>query len=569
MKISYFSSLRPYSYSQIPSDILAGLSLVALAIPQAMAYTNIAGTPVITGLYTILLPPILFALFGSSRFLVVGADSATAAIIASGLTGIVASGTGQYAAYASLLALMTGIFLLFARLINLGFLADFLSRTVLVGFLTGVGIKISIAQFHEILGLPGRNISLKYDLQNLLRDFQEISEFNFYTLALSGIVFAILILSRTLSKKLPGGLFALLIAMAASYFFHLSEKGVATIGQLPGGLPMLSLPPIELNWNVIEKLVPIAFSLVVMIIAQSAATSRAFAIRFHERVDENQNLTGLGLANLGAGFTGAFVVNGTPTETQTAVSFGSRSQITQMTASMIVMIVLLFFTGPLAYLPKAALASMVLLIGLDLIDIRGMKKIYRQSASEFWVALITTALVIFVGVIQAILVAVVLSLIDHTRRGYRPKNNLIALDERSNRYTVPVEKRIHLLPGLVVYRFNHSMYYANTYNFSEEILDQIENTTHPIYWFCLDATAIGSIDVSAAETIREVFLTLHHRGIRFVLSGVADHVRQEMERYGLIKLLGRDSFFSAVPDVESAFRSSVKITNGNGNGNGH
>lgn len=561
-KRSFFSP--PLTFSQITMDIVAGLSLVALAIPQALAYTNIAGTPVITGLYTILIPPILFALFGSSRFLTVGADSATAAIMASGLTAIAAIGSSEYAACASLLALMTGLFLLFARIINLGFLSDFLSRTVLVGFLTGVGVKIAIAQIPEMLGLPGRSLRLRYPIMNLVQDFQEISETNFFTLVLSLAVVAIILAARKFSNKIPGGLFAVIFAIAASYFFNLSAAGVSIIGEIPGGLPKLSLPPIDITWNLIEKLVPIAFSLVIMIVAQSAATSRAFATRFHDTVDENRNLTGLSLANLGAGLTGGFVVNGTPTETQMVVSAGGRSQLAQLTSAIIVMLVLLFLTDPLAYLPKAALASIVFIIGIGLMDLEGMKRIHAQSPSEFWVAMITAALVFFVGVEQAILMAIVLSLIDHTRRGYRPKNNLLSMDEKGNRHPVSIAERSQIIPGLIVYRFNHSMYYANSNHFYEEVLELVDEASPPISWFCLDATAIDEIDFSAAETLREMFQTLQQRGIRLVFSGVEEHVLKKMKRYGLIDLFGSDSFFYTIPEVEAAFAKWKTLANKDG-----
>ena len=555
-RTSSFSNIFPLTPSQIPTDIFAGLSLVALAIPQALAYTNIAGTPVIMGLYTILLPPILFALFGSSRLLTVGADSATAAIMASGLTSIFAIGSPEYAACASLLALMTGIFLLLARVINLGFLSDFLSRTVLVGFLTGVGFKIAIAQIPEILGLPGRTVSLKYPLMGLIKDFQEISQTNFYTFALSIAVFAVIFGTSKYANKIPGGLFAVIGSMAASFFFDLSSKNVSIIGKIPGGLPMLAMPTIEITWNLIEKLVPIAFSLVIMIVAQSAATSRAFATRFRDTVDENRNLTGLSLANLGAGFSGAFVVNGSPTETQVVANSGGRSQLAQITSASVVLIVLLFFTAPLAYLPKAVLASLVFLIGKDLIDLKEMKRIHALSQSEFWVAAITAALVIFVGVEQAILAAIVMSLIDHTRRGYRPKNNLVSFDTEGNRQAIPIEKRTQIIPGLIIYRFNHSMYYANSNHFSKEVLDLVDESSTPVSWFCLDGTSVDDIDFSAAATLTEIYQILKQKGIRFVFSGVENHLLHQMERYGLIELFGKDAFYSSYLEVETAFRAS-------------
>ena len=344
-KLPIFKGILPLSLSQVPIDIVAGLSLVAMAIPQALAYTSIAGTPVITGLYTILIPPLLFALFGSSRHLIVGADSATAAVMASGLISMGLSGSPEYAAYASLLGLMTGILLLIAPLFNLGFLSDFLSRTVLVGFLTGVGIQIALVQIPVLLGLPGRSDRISHPIKGLISDFQTLSETHFYTLALAIGVFAIIILLRKVSHRIPGRLIAVIASLAISAYFDLSASGVTVIGEIPSGLPKLGLPPLENSWSIIEKLVPLAFSIVVVVVAQSAATSRIYAFRSNETVNYNEDFAGLGLANLASGLSGGFVVNGSPSATQVAASAGGKTQIVQITSSAVVMIVLLFLTA--------------------------------------------------------------------------------------------------------------------------------------------------------------------------------------------------------------------------------
>jgi MFS superfamily sulfate permease-like transporter len=217
-------------------------------------------------------------------------------------------------------------------------------------------------------------------------------------------------------------------------------------------------------------------------------------------------------------------------------------------------------TGPLAYLPTAVLAAVVFMIGKDLIDVKEMRQIFMQRRSEFWVAAITAAVVFFVGVEQGIATAIVLSLLDHTRRGYKPKNELLSIDQIGNKQLVPVSSRTQFLPGLIIYRFNHSMYYANMNLFSEEVLDLISRSEPRLSWFCLDATAVDDVDFSAAAMLRETYATLIQHGIRFVLVAVASTVLAEMDRYGLTDLMGKDSFFGTVHELESAYESRNTVT---------
>ncbi|HKM50278.1 MAG TPA: SulP family inorganic anion transporter, partial [Candidatus Bathyarchaeia archaeon] len=445
-KFPLLQGILPVIRSQVPLDIIAGLTLAALAIPEVMGYARIAGTPVITGLYTLVVPLALFACLGSSRHLVVGADSATAAVLASGLIGIAAIGSPEYLAYASLLALMAAALLIVARLAKLGFLADFLSRTVLVGFLTGVGFQVAVAEIPGILGLPGRVGNLDNPIQGFVRDVLQISQTNLYTLAISIGVISIILGAGRISKKMPGPLIAVIGAIVVSSVFNLSSHGVSVLGSIPSGLPVIGLPRISLSLSLIEGLLPIAFSMFIIILTQSAATSQAYATRYNEHFDENLDLIGLGMANLGAALSGTFVVNGSPTKTQMVDSAGSRSQLAQLTTVAVVVAVLLFLTGPLTYLPTAVLAAVVFLIGKQLIDVKGMRQIFIERPAEFWVALITAGVVFFVGVEQGILIAILLSLVAHTRHGYRPKNDVLLMDAAGNRSPVPITTHAQLLP---------------------------------------------------------------------------------------------------------------------------
>ncbi len=541
--------ILPLRREGIPADIIAGLTLAALAIPEVMGYTKISGTPLVTGLYTMLIPTVLFALFGSSRHLVVGADSATAAILAAGLIGIASTGTDQYVALAALLALMAAVFLLMARVLGLGFMADFLSRTVLIGFLTGVGIQVALGQISGMLGLQGGGHGT---VGKIWADIQQLEELNFHALAIALIVLAVIFASRRISRKIPGALIAVIGAIAASWALDLGAT-VPILGAVPGGLPHIGLPDVDWSWELVKELAPTAFAMFVVILAQSAATSRAYAARYNERFSENTDLVGLSLANIGAGLSGTFVVNGSPTKTQMVDSAGGRSQLALLVTAAVVLLVLLFFTAPLAYMPEAVLSAVVFLIGLDLIDLEGMRRVFRQRRSEFWVALGTTLMVVLVGVEQGILLAIVLSLVDHTRRGYHPRNVVLVPGDKGTWHAQPVSTHAQALPGLMIYRFNHSMYYANAQQLSEEIQTLVNTAQPPLSWLCIDMAAVDDIDYTAAETLRALHASLNQQGIRVVVAQVLEDVRAS-SRYHFAELYGEDAFYQAIGDVVEAYR---------------
>ena len=543
-RLPVLHGVLPISAAQLPAEVVAGITLAALAIPEVMGYTKISGTPVITGLYTILVPSALFAIFGSSRHLVVGADSATAAILAASLTGLAASGSDEYLALAAVLAFMAAGFLLLARIIGLGFMADFMSRTVLIGFLTGVGIQVALGQVAGMLGLPGGGHGTPGKVWS---DLQHIGEVNLYALVVALGVLAVIVGSKKLSKKIPGALIAVIGAIILSWALDLSQH-VHVLGAVPSGLPHIGLPAVNWSWNLIQQLVPTAFSMFVVILAQSAATSRAYAARYSENFSENTDLVGLGLANIGAGLSGTFVVNGSPTKTQMVDSAGGRTQLSLLVMSVIVLLVLLFLTGPLAYMPEAVLAAVVFLIGIDLIDLEGMRKIFVQRRSEFWVALITALMVVFVGVEQGILLAIVLSLIDHTRRGYRPKNAVLDRSGSGVWQAQRVATKAQAVPGLLIYRFTHSIYYANTPQLTAEIMHLVNSANPPLRWFCIDASAVDDVDFTAAEALRAIFASLKGKGVRLVVAQVLADVVAE-SRHQLRQLFGEDAFYATLDDV--------------------
>src|SRR5215469_7880601 len=458
-KFKLFQSLRPITRKDAVRDALAGFQLAAMNLPQALGYTKISGTPVVTGFYTLLLPLVGFAALGSSRYLVVAADSATAAILASGISSLAPMGSAQYAALASLVALLTALLLVVARLLKLGFVADFLSRTVLVGFLTGVGFQVGIAVIGEMTGVEVQGRRAVVQLWRVLRNGPHM---HVPTVALSVAVVVVILCLQRMAPKIPVPLLAV-----ASAKFDFAGHGIRILGPITGGLPRLAFPPVSLREA--ELLLPVAASCLVMIVAQSAATARVYAVRHRQPLDENDDLLGLAAANLGAGLSGTFVVNGSPTQTAMVESSGGRSQMAQIGTALTVALVLLFLTKPLQYLPRSVLGAIVFVIAVKLVDLKGLASIRRESPGEFWLAAMTAAAVVVQGVETGIVLAMVVSLLRIVAHSYRPPTGVLVRTDPNFWQTVPAVPGTVTEPGLAIYRFGSSLFYANSGRFAEEI----------------------------------------------------------------------------------------------------
>jgi sulfate permease, SulP family len=551
----FLGGILPLDTARIPMDVAAGATLAALAIPEVMGYTKIAGTPVVTGLYTLLLPVLFFALFGSSRHLVVGADSATAAILAIGLGGMAAADSSQYVALASLAALMCGLLLFGARLLKLGFISNFLSRSVLVGFLTGVGIQVAMGQVAGMFGVPkgsgGEIESLAGTLQNIAAGQTSVP-----TLVVSLSVLIVVVGLERVNKRIPGALIAVVGAIVASYALDLVAKGVTTLGTVPGGLPPIGLPTSVMTLENVQALLPTVISLFVVILAQSAATSQAYAARYGDSFNENVDLIGLGLANIGAGVSGTFVVNGSPTKTEMVDSAGGRSQVAQLTAGAIVLVVLLFLTGPLSYMPNAVLSAVVFLIGIKLIDYKHMAAIMRLRPDEFAVAAITAAVVVIVGVEQGIFLAMGLSVLVHLWHSYRPYNALLSVKSTGSLVYGALAEHVQAAPGLYIYQFGAGLFYANASRFNEEVLGLVEEADPPVRWFCVAGAAMADIDYTGAEALRSMAKELKERGATLALCRLTPKVRDELAAYGLLTEIGEAMVFEDANAVLAAYTAA-------------
>jgi sulfate permease, SulP family len=541
--------LLPLRRDQVPGDLLAGVTLAALGIPEVLGYARIAGMPVVTGLYTLLLPLALFAVFGASRHLVVAADSATAAILAGALIRLADPGSAQYVRLAGLAALLTGALLLIARLARLGFLASFLSRTVLLGFLTGVGIQVAIGQLPDMLGVsaPSTHTVIK-----LVQTVEALPRAQGASVAVSLSVVAVMMAARRITRRIPGALIAVVGAIIVSRAADLAAHGVSVLGYIPRGLPAFGLPALGLH-NIFALLGTSA-SIFIVILAQSAATARAYAAKYAEPFSTDTDLTGLGAGNFAAAFTGTFVVNGSPTKTQIVDDAGGRSQLASLTTSALALVVLLVATGPLSYLPTPALAAVVFLIGAELVDVRGIRRVLRVRRHEFAVAVIAAAAVVLLSVQAGILVAVIVSIIDHLRHSYHPRNSVLVKSAAGHWQTMPVAPGARTEPGLVIYRFGTSLYFANASRLVEDVI-AVSSQGDPMRWFVLDGTAIGDVDYTASSVLSGTIAQLHQRHIQFVVTSLMTPVRQQLEHYGISGAAGPDDFFDTPGEALEAFNA--------------
>jgi MFS superfamily sulfate permease-like transporter len=561
--VNLFRGLRPIQRAAALRDALAGVALAAMDIPQVLGYTKIAGMPVVTGLYTLLLPLIAFAAFGSSRYLVVAADSATAAIFAGGMSGMATPAGARYVALAGIVALLTAVILLLARLLRLGFIADFLSRTVLVGFLTGVGFQVGISVLSEMLGVETISHRPVVQLWEVLRGLPQA---HLPTVAVSALVLGFVLVLRRLTPKLPGALVAVVAAIAASAALDFSGHGIATIGPVAGGLPHLGLMGLmslhEMSWKEVQELMTVSASCAVMILTQSAATSRVYAAKHYQQVDENNDLFGLSAANAAAALSGGFVVNGSPTQTAMMEGAGGQSQMAQVTTAVVVALVLLFLTGPLQYLPTCVLGVLVFLVALRLIDLKGLHDILAQSPQEYALAVMTAAVVLLVGVEQGIVLAMVVSLLRVVRHSYHPHSGVLVADGNGNWKLVPVAPHLVTEPGLALYRFGAELFYANAGRFLEEVSEVVQPIPSAVRWVVVDAEAMTHVDYTAAQMVIQLKKDLTEAGIELAFARVPWDLRSDFDRHHLTETIGTAMFFNRLHDAIAAFEGRPKPVDG-------
>ena len=549
-RLPVLRGVLPLERSRVWPDVAAGVTLAAIGVPEVLGYAKIAGMPLVTGLYTMLLPMTVFALLGSSRHLVVAADSATAAILAAALAGLAVPGSQRYVQLAGLAALLTGGLLLLARLTRLSFLANFLSRTVLVGFLAGVGLQVAAGQLPAMLGVtvPGGKT-----LPVLVDTVRAIPASHGVDVAISVGVIVTVLGIRMVTRRIPGPLIAVILSICASRVLDLGGHGAATVGTIPRGLPTLGLP--ALGRADASSLLGVSAAMFVVILAQSAATARAYAAKYDEPLSIPDDLSALAAANAAAAFSGTFVVNGSPTKAQVVDSAGGRSQLAQLTAAAVVLVTVALLTGPLAYLPQAALAAVVFLLAVELIDLKQMRRILSLRRNEFAVALLTAAAVVVLGVEDGIVLAVIASVVDHLRHSYNPHNNVLVKSPAGYWQPVPVAPGARTEDGIVIYRFGTSLYYANAARLLAD-LHALVDTGPPLSWFVLDCAAIEDIDYTAFTVLVRAVEISRQRHIRFAVSTVLPTVQRQLDGYGITKTLDADARYETPREALDAFHAA-------------
>jgi SulP family sulfate permease len=555
MRFNILGGVLPIRPREALRDAFAGVTLASMNIPQVLGYTRIAGTPVVTGLYTVLLPLVAFAVFGSSRHLVVAADSATAAIFSGALSQMAPLGSDRYMALVGMLTLETAGVLLLARIFKAGFLADFLSRTVLVGFLTGVGLQVGVAMLGDMFGVA---VTSRHTVVQLWEVARAAPLADGRVIGVSIFVAGTILLARRFAPRFPAPLVLVIGAIAASAWLDLAGRGFAIIGPVPGGLPSLKWP--DVSWSDTLALTPVAASCFVMIIAQSAATARIYAVKHKERVDENADILAISAANAAAALSGAFVVNGSPTQTAMAEGAGARSQVAQLVFAAVVAVVLVFLTGPLQYLPRCVLAAIVFTIAVGMVDVQGLAAINRESRGEFLLASFTAVAVPAIGVEQGILLAIAASLVRHVRHSYRPFA-MVLVPGAKERWE-PFALGLTTDPGLIVYRFGADLFYANADRFADQVRALVAGAPEPVRWFVVDCAAVFDLDYTAARTVRDLIDELKAAKVGLVLARVNEFLHSDLVRHGVAAEVGEDRIFDTLHEATDAVRAGGRLAGG-------
>jgi len=513
---------------RLKREIPAGITLAVVGIPISMGYASIAHMPLSTGLYAMVLPAIAYAAIGSSRHLVVSADSASAAILAAGLAGMAPDGSQNYVALAGLVAGLTGVFLLIARLLRLGFVANFLSRTLLAGFLLGVGISVAFSQIPKMLGIA----TSAHDPVPVVRAIAgHLDAVSIPTLVVSLVTLALLVLGRRLRR----GSMEIMVVVTGITLVSLGwlhPWSIATVGNLQSGWPTLSWPRVPSGS--FPHLMALALSLSVVIVAQSTSVARSMAVRHHEALDADHDLVGLGAANIAAMVSGTFVVNSSVTKTELGDRLGSQSQWTSLIGAGVAMVAVLTMTGLLSRLPAAILGAVVFFIAANMTHVGSLVDIYRRRRDEFVLAILTALSVLLIGIEAGILISVALCLLNHIRHGYHPKTGLVTRDEDGHWVLHPLTEKSHVEPGIFLYRFQTGLYYANVERMLEEVRD-LCGSTPPPRCICVDVSATSEIDYTTGQVLAQLVTYVNDRQIHFAFIHALPEVRDQLAESGLVE----------------------------------
>lgn len=544
--------LRQYRAPSARRDVLAGLTVAALAVPSAMAYAEVAGLSPVYGLYALLLPTVAYVLFGSSRQLVIGPEGSVSTLVAAAVLPLAVAGGSDAPELAATLGLLVALCFAVAWLLRLGWVADYFSRPVLIGYIHGVAIVLVIGQLGKLLGL---SITASDPIPKLWEVIRELGSTSGATAALAASTLALLFLLQRFIPKLPTALIVVVTAIGLSWGFDLQSHGIAIVGAIPAGLPKLEVPTPA--FADVIRLVPAALGIFLVSFADEILTARSFAGKRNQYVRASQELLTMGAANAAAGFSQGFPIGASGSRTAVNDNMGARSQVAGLVAASTVALILLFLTQPVQYLPSAVLAAIIVFAAVGLIEPQAWRALAAVDPVEVAIAGVTTGCVVAFGVLEALIVAVGLSMIDTVRRSARPHDAVLGWVERLGRYAdVSLHTSAKVTPGLVVYRLDDRLFFANARYFRGRVREAIRAASTPVMWLVLDAEAITHVDATGLDALRETTADLRREGITLALARLRTRMEGELDSAGLLEEIGREHFYPSVRAAVDAFRTA-------------
>ena len=546
------SALRAYHRADFPHDLVAGLSVAAVALPVGVAYAQLAGFSPAVGLYSSILPLVAYAIFGTSRQLIVGPDAATCALVASAVAPLAGGDQELYLSLSVSLAFLAGVLCVGARFLKLGALADFLSKPILVGFLNGIALSIILGQIGKVFGFPIESGGI---VPRLLEFLSKLAQTHLLTLVIGLGTFVVLFLSPKLLRRMPAALIAMALAALVTRAFGLEMRGVGTIGPVPAGLPPLRFP--SFSPDLLPQLVEDAAGLALVSFSSMMLTSRSFAARNRYDVDTDQEFAALGAANIASALSQGFAVSGADSRTAMADATGGRTQVTGLVAAATVALVLLFFTVPLQYVPVAALGAVLVKAAFSLVDITALRQLFRIDRREFALSLLATLGVVAVGAVQAILVAVVLATLRFVQLTSRPSIEILGVSGNlPGFHSIERHPEARTIPGLCLFRFNGPVVFFNANYFKRAALAAAGNTAG-LKWFVLDLLPVSMIDATGLYAIEEVSKTLRASGIKWVAAGRQTQWREWAEQRRLNIDWKEVLIFTSMEEAVAAFQQAA------------
>jgi SulP family sulfate permease len=541
--------LRHYERRWLRGDLLAGCTVAAYLVPQVMAYAQVAGLPAIVGLWAIVGPLVAYAIFGSSRQLSCGPESSTALMTASVVGLLVAGHLDRYANVAAALAVAVGAVCLVGWLARLGFLANLLSRPILTGYLAGIAVLMIISQLGKFTGLTLAGSS---PLGNVVSLVGQLGAVHPPTLILAAVVLALLVALNHWFPRLPGPLIAMVLAALAVVVFDLRRTGIAVVGPIPAALPRPALPDFAGLDPV--TLIPAALGIAVVGYSDNVLTARAFAGKLNHPIDTEQEFLALGVSNVAAGLLHGFPVSSSGSRTALGDAMGSRTQLHSLVALATAVLAMAFLRPVLSAFPLPALGGVVIYAATRLVSISELRRMARFRVSELALALATTLGVLVVGVLYGIGLAIALSVLDLLRRIARPHDGVLGyIPGVAGMHDVDDYPVAHQVPGLLIYRYDSPLFFANAANFQRRALAAIDQEPEPVLWFLLNTEAISEIDLTGVDALQELRTTLAGRGVTLGLVRLKHELRQSLEAAGFIDKVGEDHIFMTLPTAVAAY----------------